>query len=78
MKNTRTKMSFIQTTAPVHDRFVITRTSEEYTGLSIGTSFNSLDSNHYCIQTLSHTEAEEVIISLSDWIRDHTEASEEL
>lgn len=77
-KNPRTKMSFIQTDAPVHDRFVITRTSEEYAGLSIGTSFNSLDSNHYCIQTLSHTEAEEVIISLSDWIRDHTEASEEL
>ena len=40
----------------------------EFIGLSIGTSFNSLDSNFYCIIELSAAEAKKIHSTLTSWI----------
>lgn len=67
----------LQTKTAIHDRFLIIRNGDEYMGLAIGTSFNSLNSNHYCIHTLAHKEAREVIQTLYDWLRANIAAQED-
>lgn len=49
---------------------MIIRNGDTYLGLSIGTSFNSLNSNHYCINTLAHREAKEVLEVLCTWMNE--------
>lgn len=62
------EIHLFQTKSAIHDRFLIIRKVDEYLGLSIGTSFNSLNSNHYCIHVLAHKEAKEVLKTLYDWM----------
>lgn len=71
------EVHLIQTKTAIHDRFLIIRSADEYAGLSIGTSFNSLNSNHYCIHTLKHKEAKEVVDTLYDWMRTNVSAQED-
>ena len=70
-------IQLFQTKSAIHDRFLIIRNVDEYLGLSIGTSFNSLNSNHYCIHSLTHKEAKEVIESLYDWMKTNVIALED-
>lgn len=63
-----TPIDLFQTKTAIHDRFLIICNNDVYSGLAIGTSFNSLNSNHYCIQELTHSEAKEVITTLTKWI----------
>ncbi len=76
LANPGSKLQLIQTTAPIHDRFFIMRNKDTYSGLSIGTSFNSLNSNHYCIHTLAHKEAKEVLDVLVTWLNTNVAAQE--
>ena len=71
------ELHLIQTKTAIHDRFLIIRNGDEYMGLAIGTSFNSLNSNHYCIHTLAHKEAREVIQTLYDWLRTNIAVQED-
>ena len=67
--NGKLYVNFIQTIKPIHDRFVIgLKDNGEYIGLSVGTSFNSLDSNFYCITELSTAETKQVYCTLTSWI----------
>ena len=50
---------------------------DSWMGVSVGTSFNSLNSNHYCIQMLVHSEAKEVHEVLCEWMAANTAAQEE-
>lgn len=59
-----------QTRTSIHDRFLIIRSGEEFGGLTIGTSLNSLASNHYCINKLTHAEAQSVYQSIMRWLKD--------
>ena len=68
----------VQTIAPIHDRFLIVRNGDTYTGLAIGTSFNSLNSNHYCMQKIAHREAEGIISMLTEWMLNNTAEIEEI
>lgn len=71
------EIHLLQTKTAIHDRFLIIRNEDEYLGLSIGTSFNSLNSNHYCIHTLAHKEAKEVLQTLYDWMETNVSAQED-
>lgn len=71
------EVHMIQTKTAIHDRFLIIRSADEYAGLSIGTSFNSLNSNHYCIHTLKHKEAKEVVDTLYAWMGTNVSAQED-
>ena len=75
--NPSSNINLFQTKTAVHDRFLIIRNGEEYSGLSIGTSFNSLNSNHYCIQRLAHREAKEVLEVLTAWLKENLVMQEE-
>lgn len=70
------EIQLLQTRSAIHDRFLITRKDDQYSGLSIGTSFNSLNSNHYCIHVLAHKEAKEVIEVLYNWLKTSVIAQE--
>ena len=61
---------FYQTKAPIHDRFVLTETDRINTGLSMGTSFNSLGDHHYCIFKLSHKASQNIWNELKSWMID--------
>lgn len=64
----RLGMHFYQVASPIHDRFVLVKNKDEFHGLSIGTSFNSLERNHYCIHKLSHAASKKIFIELVEWI----------
>lgn len=66
-----------QTKSAIHDRFLIIRNGDDYLGLSIGTSFNSLNANHYCIHVLAHNEAKEVFETLYNWMKTNVITIEE-
>lgn len=59
-----------QTSSPIHDRFVLTESEDRISGLALGTSFNSLDKNHYCIFRLSSSAAKTIWSELCDWMED--------
>ncbi|KMT22647.1 hypothetical protein [Clostridium cylindrosporum] len=61
---------FYQTKAPIHDRFIITSKGDEYSGIAIGTSFNSLGENHYCIHKLTHIASKNIWSNLKVWLED--------
>lgn len=67
---------FHQEKQPIHDRFVFAAEKGEYKGLSIGTSFNSLDRNHYCISKLSPSATKLILEELKDWINDNNIVSD--
>lgn len=66
-----------QTKSPIHDRFVLTESRDEISGLALGTSFNSLDRNHYCIFRLSSHAAKTIWIGLQAWMEDGNIVSEQ-
>ena len=68
---------FYQVKSPIHDRFVLINNNQEYSGLSIGTSLNSLDRNHYCISKLSHSSSKKIYEELILWIKDGNIISDE-
>lgn len=72
------KLRFLQTSSPIHDRFFIARTGNDYSGLSIGTSLNSLDRNFYCIQRLPHKSAKEILKTICNWLPDNLIDEEEM
>lgn len=57
-----------QTISPIHDRFVFTGSEDTISGLALGTSFNSLDKNHYCIFRLSGHAAKTIWSGLCTWM----------
>lgn len=61
---------FYQTKSPIHDRFILTETANINTGLAMGTSFNSLGNNYYCIYKLSHIASQTIWDELAAWTRD--------
>ncbi|MDR3600898.1 MAG: hypothetical protein P4L49_10545 [Desulfosporosinus sp.] len=58
---------FYQTKSPIHDRFVLTETDKIYSGLAIGTSFNSLGDHYYCVFKLSHKASQTIWNELESW-----------
>lgn len=71
MRNKRDlKIHLYQVTSSIHDRFIIIKNNDEFSGLSIGTSFNSLERNHYCIHKLSHAAAKIIFYDLLLWMGD--------
>lgn len=59
---------FYQTKSPIHDRFVLTESANINTGVAMGTSFNSLGDNHYCIYRLSHKASQTIWEELKTWV----------
>ena len=64
---------FHQTKSPIHDRFILVRNGTSYSGMILGTSFNSLDSNHYCLTKLSGNSAKTIYTELTDWLNSGNE-----
>lgn len=64
---------FHQTKSPIHDRFILVRNGVSYGGMILGTSFNSLDSNHYCLTKLSGNSAKTIYTELTDWLNSGNE-----
>lgn len=63
-------LNLYQTISSIHDRFVLTESGDTISGLALGTSFNSLDRNHYCIFRLSGHAAKTVWSGLRAWMED--------
>lgn len=63
-------LRFYQTGLPIHDRFVLTESEGVISGIALGTSFNSLDRNHYCIFDLSPHAAGTIWSALRAWMED--------
>ena len=61
---------FYQVKSPIHDRFVLIKNNTEYCGLSIGTSLNSLEKNHFCISKLSPAASRIIYDDLILWMKD--------
>ncbi len=57
-----------QVALPIHDRFILVKNDNEYFGLSIGTSFNSLERNCFCIHKLSHASSKFILNELINWM----------
>ena len=69
-QSAREKNEFVETKVSIHDRFIITITKNEvYSGLVVGTSFNSLHKNYYVIYKLNHIAAKEILNKLSPWMK---------
>lgn len=66
----RLGVHFYRTTKPIHDRFVLTESGDTVSGLALGTSFNSLDRNHYCIHRLGGHAAKTIWSGLCAWMED--------
>lgn len=65
-----------QTKSPIHDRFVLTESRDTISGIALGTSFNSLDRNHYCIFHLSSFAAKTILSGLQSWMEEDNIISE--
>ncbi|MBK5502781.1 hypothetical protein [Peribacillus sp. TH14] len=63
-------LNFIQISSPIHDRFILGRNKNTFSGLTIGTSLNSIDSNHFCINILNHSAAKKILGELNDYINE--------
>ncbi len=61
---------FYEVKSPIHDRFVLINNHHKFSGLSIGTSLNSLERNHYCISKLSHMASKIIYNELIMWMKD--------
>lgn len=68
---------FYQVKSPIHDRFVLINNNKKFFGLSIGTSFNSLDRNYYCISKLSHSASKIIYNELIQWMKNDNIVSDE-
>lgn len=70
------RITFHQVKSSIHDRFILVKNNNEYLGLSVGTSLNSLERNHYCIHKLSHSAAKIILNELIDWMNDGNVSTE--
>ena len=67
--NGKLGISFHQTKSPIHDRFILIQNQSSFDGLIIGTSFNSLDRNHYCLIKLTGNSAKNIFTELQNWLK---------
>lgn len=74
--NKDAKLNLIQTKAPIHDRFIISRNNNKMTGIAIGTSLNSLNGNHYCIYKLDSFVCNSILEKLLQWAADNVVSEE--
>lgn len=75
--NEQLGLHLYQTVSPIHDRFILMESEGAISGLAIGTSFNSLDKNHYCIFRLSGHAAKMIWNELCTWMEDGNIVSEQ-
>ena len=62
---------FIETKSAIHDRFILSKTNEgHFSGLTIGTSLNSVDTNHFCISQLNHNSTKTILNELIEFLED--------
>ena len=47
---------------------MLVRNETLFYGLNIGTSFNSLERNHYCINKLNSNTAKTILTELTGWL----------
>ena len=66
----RLGIELYQSKFPIHDRFLLQNNKNGYSGVSIGTSFNSLDRNFYCISKLSPASSKKILKDLKSWMED--------
>lgn len=66
--NGKLDISFYQTKLPIHDRFILVRNASSFHGLIMGTSFNSLDRNHYCLSQITGNSAKNILTELEEWL----------
>ena len=66
--NGKLGVTFYQTKSPIHDRFILVQNESSYFGLIMGTSFNSLERNHYCLSNLAGNSAKRILTELKDWL----------
>ena len=67
-KKNKIGITFHQLKTYIHDRFIFAVSDEKITGITVGTSLNSLDSNYYCINTLSHIASRKVFENLKSLV----------
>lgn len=70
-------IQLVQTRQPIHDRFLIIVKENTMKGISIGTSLNSLNANHYCIHDLDNYSCRMILEELSMWIESNIEEEKE-
>lgn len=61
-------ISLYQTKSPIHDRFILVQNGSSFKGLIMGTSFNSLERNHYCLSKLEGNSAKTILTELKYWL----------
>ena len=66
--NGKLGITFYQSNSPVHDRFILVRNESSFHGLIMGTSFNSLDRNHYCLSKITGNSAKNILTELEEWL----------
>ena len=52
----------------IHDRFILVQNGSSFKGLIMGTSFNSLERNHYCLSKPEGNSAKTILTELKDWL----------
>lgn len=62
----------------IHDRLLLCREGTRFTGLALGTSINSLDSNYFCIHPLTPLFSQTCWETFQQFISRHTAESEVL
>lgn len=63
-------ISFKQTNMAIHDRFIISKSQDSVFVYVIGTSFNSLVNNYYCLIKLGDADSQLIYDKLKDLIMD--------
>lgn len=63
-------ISFKQTNMAIHDRFIISKSQDSVSVYVIGTSFNSLVNNYYCLIKLGDADSQLIYDELKDLIMD--------
>lgn len=63
-------ISFKQTNMAIHDRFIISKSQDSVSVYAIGTSFNSLVNNYYCLIKLGNADSQLIYDKLKDLIMD--------
>ena len=63
-------ISFKQTNMAIHDRFIISKSQDSVSVYVIGTSFNSLVNNYYCLIKLGDADSQLIYDKLKDLIMD--------
>lgn len=62
----------------IHDRFLLCREKDQFSGLALGTSINSINSNYFCVHSLSDAFARECWETFAALLPNHTTESEVL